>query len=113
MEGDVRIEMLLLLMVKGTLRGFLKFSINQRKYNINGEKTTWILCIKFTKHMIGIIQYLSYFYFYSWGYVCDQMQSPGTLLTLGEVVCHNLNSSYSLTYIRRGYSIFDSGECGF
>ena len=47
---------------------------------------------------------------YRWGYVCDQIRSPGTLLTLGEVVCRNLNSSYSLTYIRRYYSVSDSGE---
>ena len=41
---------------------------------------------------------------FSWGYVCDQTQLPGTLLTLGEVACHNINASYSLQAIRRYYS---------
>ena len=111
--------MLLLSMVKQTPRECSKFSTNQRRYNEEGGKnnigTNLITCGfgKFTKHMICIMQYLSFFYIYSWGYVCDQMRSPGTLLTLGEVVCRNLNSSYSLTYIRQRYSVSDSGECGF
>ena len=61
------------------------------------------------------MQYLSLFFIYRWGYVCDQMRSPGTLLTIGQVVCRNLNSSYphGLTSIRQRYSVFDSGECAY
>mgnify|MGYP001804924402 FL=1 len=72
--------MLLLLMVKQTPRECSKFSTNQRRYNEEGGKnnigTNLITCGfgKFTKHMICIMQYLSFFYIYSWGYVCDQMR---------------------------------------